>query len=49
MVSKQAIKANSKLTDFDDFREYIIRNSVRNVPRAFETVRKARDNAISSF
>jgi len=45
MVSYKAQKGNSKLTDFDDIKDYVVRNSVKNIPRTIKSKSDA-DNAI---
>ena len=44
MVSFKAQKSNSRLTDFDDLKDFVVSNTVRSIPRVIKS--KPTDNAI---
>lgn len=48
-LSYKAQKSNSRLTDFDDLKEYVIQNSVRTIPRTIKTKPEHGNALLSSF
>jgi hypothetical protein len=35
-VTYKASKGNSRLTDFEDLKDYVVRNAVKNIPRTIK-------------
>ncbi len=49
MVSFNAQRGNSKLTDFEDIKDFVVRNSVRNIPRTIKTKSVVENSLLSSY
>jgi hypothetical protein len=49
MVSFKAQRGNSKLTDFADIKDYVVRNSVRSIPRTIKTKTDIENSLLSSY
>jgi hypothetical protein len=48
-LSYRAQKSNSRLTDFDDLKDYIISNSVKKLPRTIKTRPEHGNTLLSTF
>ena len=48
-VSYKAGKINTKLTDFDGLKDYVVNNSVRNIPRVIKVRPSSENTLLGSF
>jgi len=49
MISFKAAKENSKLTDFEDLKDYVVNNTVKSVPRVIKAKTGSGNAIIGSF
>ena len=48
-ISYKAVQANSKLTDFDGLKEFVVQNSVRNIPQVIKVRSRSENSLLGSY
>lgn len=49
MVSFKAAKNNSKLTDFDGLKDFVVNNTVKSIPRTIKLQHRSENSILGNY